>query len=98
MLRTRYERICATAFAVAALGCAILWRAADHVYAHGDRAVGYWIGVAGCALPAAALTGCWIWLRRARIRGAQAASVPWLPLLLALSAMLLLVVLVFPYL
>jgi hypothetical protein len=83
---------------MAVVGGAVLWWTADHVYARGDHAVGYWIGVTGCALPAAALTGCWIWLRRARARGAQGASVPWLAPLLALSTMLLLVVLVFPYL
>ena len=98
MTSPQYQRITVGALLIALLALALCWRWADQAYLAGARMRGYWIGVAGSALPAVVLAGCALWLWGARKRGRSAASISWLVPLLALCVAFLAFMLLFPLL
>jgi hypothetical protein len=89
-----YHLRCAAIVAVAVLLCGASWVWAHSVDTQGKVMLGYWIGVAGSALPAVALAGCQVWLidQPAAAAGARA----WVRPLLWLSVAFLGFMVLFP--
>lgn len=98
MTTAHYHLRSAGALALAILVCAASWLWTYQLQKSGALIFGYWIGVVGSAMPALALIGCILWLRRVRSRGEPAAKVFWLWPLLAVSLLLLAFMILFPML
>ena len=98
MTAAQYHLRSAAAFGLGVVVCAASWLWTHHLQTTGAVMFGYWIGVAGSAVPAVVLTVCILWLRRERSRGELAARVFWLWPLLLLSMLLLAFMILFPLL
>jgi hypothetical protein len=93
----RYQLVVAGALVAAICVCVLAWYLADQVYGTGDRMFGYVIGIAGSALPLVVLVISRYWLAAQPDVTQTASTLRWVRALLWVSALFLVVLLLFPF-